>query len=81
MGLTRAQFEEIVRRNVDAGALLTCHSTLPYGAHPDFGPAVCAAFWTKHAMSTLAGRIAALMLGITRITPPSDDPADALDSG
>ena len=75
MGLTTARFGEIVRRNVDAGALLTCHSTLPYGDRPDFGPAVCAGFWAQHAMSTAAGRMARFVLGITRIAPPADQPS------
>jgi hypothetical protein len=73
MGLPAGRFEEIVRRNVDAGALLTCHSTLPYGAHPDFGPAACAGFWAQHATSTAAGRMAKFVLGITRINPPEED--------
>lgn len=64
------RLEEIVRRNVDAGALLTCHSTLPYGPYPEFGPAVCAGFWARHGLSTAAGRIAKLMLGIVRVAPP-----------
>ena len=71
MGLTQARSEDVVRRNVDAGALLTCHATLPYGAHPDFGPAVCAGFWSQHAMATTAGRMARFILGVTRITPPA----------
>jgi hypothetical protein len=70
MHLAPGRFEELIRRNVDAGALLTCHSTLPYGDHPDFGPAVCAGFWAQHAMSTAAGRMARFLLGVTRIDPP-----------
>jgi len=61
---------EVIEANVTAGALLTCHSTLPYGGHPDFGPAVCAGFWAQHAMSTAAGRMARFLLGVTRIDPP-----------
>jgi hypothetical protein len=72
MHLTQARFEDVVRRNVDAGALLTCHATLPYGGHPDFGPAVCAGFWAQHGMSTAAGRMARFILGVTRIPPPDD---------
>ena len=63
---------EVIEANVSAGALLTCHSTLPYGAHPDFGPAVCAGFWAQHAMKTAAGRLARFALGVTRIAPPAD---------
>jgi hypothetical protein len=68
---------EVLAANVAAGALLTCHSTLPYGPHPDFGPAVCAGFWARHGMQTAAGRIAGFMLGITRINPPEDREAAA----
>jgi hypothetical protein len=68
--LTARRTDEVIRRNVAAGALLTCHSTLPYGDHPDFGPAVCAGFWARHGMKTVTGRIARFMLGITRIDPP-----------
>jgi hypothetical protein len=64
---------EVIERNVAVGALLTCHSTLPYGEHPDFGPAVCAGFWAQHAMQTAAGRIARFMIGVTRINPPGED--------
>jgi hypothetical protein len=62
--------DEVIRRNVEVGALLTSHSTLPYGHHPDFGPAVCAGFWARHGMKTTAGRLAKLMLGVVKIAPP-----------
>jgi hypothetical protein len=64
---------EVIRVNVDRGALLTCHNTLPYGPHPEFGPAVCAGFWAAHALETAAGRMAARLIGITRIAPPAED--------
>jgi hypothetical protein len=67
--------EEVISRNVAAGALLTCHSTLPYGPYPEFGPAVCAGFWARHGLETAAGRIAKFMLGIVRIKPPEDETA------
>jgi hypothetical protein len=67
---------EVIERNVAVGALLTCHSTLPYGDHPDFGPAVCAGFWARHAMETAAGRMARFVLGVTRIAPPADNKED-----
>ena len=44
LGLAPDRTEDVIRRNVAAGALLTCHSTGPY---PDFGPAVCAGFWAR----------------------------------
>ena len=64
---------EVIGANIDAGALLTCHSTLPYGDHPDFGPAVCAGFWARHGLATAAGRIAKGMLGLVRIAPPGEE--------
>jgi hypothetical protein len=65
--------DELIDRNIAAEALLTCHSTLPYGANPDFGPAVCAGFWSLHGMSVLAGRLAMRMRGIIRVKPPGEE--------
>lgn len=70
-----ARVRDVVERNLGAGALLTCHSTLPYGPYPEFGPAVCAGFWARHGMSTAAGRIAKFMLGIVRVAPPAEQEA------
>ena len=75
-----ARSADVIETNVARGALLTCHTTLPYGAHPGFGPAVCAGFWARHAMSTAAGRIARFMIGITRINPPEDREASAAEA-
>jgi hypothetical protein len=72
MCLPPGRFEAIIRRNVEVGALLTCHSTLPYGPYPEFGPAVCAGFWARHGMKTAAGRTAKFMLGIVRVDPPKE---------
>lgn len=69
-GASRA--DEVIRRNIDTGALLTFHSTLPYGPYPEFGPAVCAGFWARYGLATAAGRIAEFMLGVIRVTPPGD---------
>jgi hypothetical protein len=71
---------EVIAANVTAGALLTCHTTLPYGDHPDFGPAVCAGFWARHAMQTTAGRMARFVLGIVRIAPPQTAVTMAADN-
>lgn len=64
------RIEELVRRNLEASALLTCHSTLPYGPCPEFGPAVCAGFWARHGTETAAGRIAKNLIGLIRPMPP-----------
>ena len=70
-GLTQARFEEVVRGNVEANALLTCHATLP-GNPWGFDPAVCAGFWARHGMRTVAGRLARFALGVTRMRPPGE---------
>jgi hypothetical protein len=46
--LAPGRAEQVIAANLRADALLTCHATLPYGAYPGFGPAVCAGFWTRH---------------------------------
>jgi hypothetical protein len=61
---------QVINHNLQAGALLTCHATLPYGDHPEFGPAVCAGFWSRHRNDVLAGRMAQLFLGVLRVDPP-----------
>jgi hypothetical protein len=71
MSLGAEYTAEVIERNVAVGALLTCHSTLPYGANPDFGPAVCAGFWSQYGLVTTAGVIAEYVIGITRIAPPT----------
>jgi hypothetical protein len=73
--------EDLAAANVAAGALLTCHSTLPYGDHPEFGPAVCAGFWARHGMQIAAGRIARFMLGVIRIAPPTPSCETAATAG
>jgi hypothetical protein len=67
------RFRDLIDRNLAAGAMLTCHQTLPYSDNPDFGPAVCAGFWARHGLSTAAGRIAAVVIGLVRIAPPAGE--------
>lgn len=62
--------QEVIQRNLERDALLTCHSTLPYGPHPDFGPAVCAGFWARHRRDVAAGRLA-MLIGLVRPMPPT----------
>lgn len=73
MHLGAEHTRQVISHNLDAGALLTCHATLPYGDHPTFGPAVCAGFWVCHRNDVPAGRIAQLFLGIIGVDPPEND--------
>jgi hypothetical protein len=72
MHLEPGYLQGIIRDNVGAGALLTCHKTLPYGDHPEFGPAACHGFWESHGKHTTAGIIAENFIGITYIKPPKE---------
>jgi len=65
-----ADAEKVIRRNREAGALLICHDTLPWGPHPGTAPAACAGFFARHARDVAAGRLA-LRTGITRVPAPS----------
>ncbi|WP_395107256.1 DUF4314 domain-containing protein [Actinomadura sp. SCN-SB] len=73
MHLGPERIREVIEENLKAGALLTCHATLPYGQYPHFGPAVCAGFWARHRNAVPAGRLAQLLLGTIRIPPPAHD--------
>jgi hypothetical protein len=42
--VTPERRDEVTAANLQADALLTCHSTLPGNGY-DFAPAVCATFW------------------------------------
>lgn len=68
-----ADGETVIQRNLNADALLTCHSTLPWGPYPGTAPAVCAGFWARHAGAVTPGRLA-LVLGITRVPAPGPEP-------
>lgn len=64
--------EEVVRRNLEADALLTCHETLP-ASGSGVAPAVCAGFWARHARDTITGRLALGFIGFTRVRPPLEE--------
>lgn len=75
MHLGAGRLEDLVEGNLEAGALLTCHATLPYGDYPGFGPAACAGFWARFWRVTAAGRMARL-IGLVRPMPPGDGGGD-----
>jgi hypothetical protein len=70
MHLGRDRFRQVVRENLAAGALLTCHQSLPYGEFPDFPPAACRGFWDGYRHRTLAGRYAEIVMGVVEVDPP-----------
>jgi hypothetical protein len=81
MRLEPGYLQRIIRDNVENGALLTCHQTLPYGDFPDFGPAACRGFWESHGQHTIAGVIAEYMIGIIEIEPPKKENDEQVQPG
>ena len=77
MDLRDGALQEIIQSNLKAGALLTCHQTLPemkfrYG----LDPAACHGFWEGYGRRTTAGRLALAYLGILYIEPPTEIEGD-----
>lgn len=52
MQLADGRLAEIVATNLNEGAALICHKTLPYGEHPEMGEAVCRGFWDAYGDRT-----------------------------
>lgn len=72
MHLGAERVRHVIQANRDAGALLTCHQTLSYGAHPEVGQAACRGFLDAYGREVLAGQIAyRLMGGFDEIDPPA----------
>lgn len=62
MWLRPGYLKDIIDRNVQMGALLTCHKTLPYSPEEN-DPAVCRGFWDGYADKTECGLIAIHLIG------------------
>jgi hypothetical protein len=72
MRLGADRLRDLIRTNVDGGALLTCHQTLSYGEHPEVGQAACRGFFDAYGHQTAAGRFAVLVMGgFDEIPPPA----------
>jgi hypothetical protein len=57
MHLARGRLKDLVDSNLAAGALLVCHDTLSYGAHPEAGEAMCRGFWDRYRERTNVWRV------------------------
>lgn len=78
MDLPAGQLNDIVEHNRAIGALLRCHQTLSYGAHPETGQAACRGFYDAYGPELLAVRIAELAMGgFDEIDPPETGAAHA----
>lgn len=70
MHLRPGYLADIIEGNIKAGALLTCHQTLPYNSDYDIDPAACRGFWDAYRMRTVAGIMAEFSIGITEVPIP-----------
>jgi hypothetical protein len=51
---------------------IICHDTLTYGAHPDFGPALCRGFYQAYGPQNNFIRIMERLGGFTEVDPPTE---------
>ena len=50
MHLRPGRVRGMVDEALAAGLFITCHKTLPYGEHPEAGPAICRGFYDAHGL-------------------------------
>lgn len=77
MRLGSDRLRNLIRDNLAADALLTCHQTLSYGSHSEVGQSACRGFWDAYGTGTAAGRFALLALGgMDEVSAPGADCGD-----
>lgn len=71
MHLSPGRLAVIIESNVSAGAALICHSTLPYGPHPEVGQAVCRGYYDAYGDSVAVIQVVNRLGGFKEIPPPT----------
>lgn len=72
MHLDEGRLRDLIQQHVAAGAALTCHQTLSYGKHPDFGEAVCRGFYDSVGERTNVIRVMERLGGFDEVPPPAE---------
>lgn len=72
MRLRPGRLRDMVTRGIVGGGI-TCHSTLSYGAHPDFGEAMCRGFYDAHGPATNFVRVIERIGGFEQVPPPVNE--------
>jgi hypothetical protein len=75
MHLDAGRVRDMVDESLAGGGYITCHQTLTYGEHPDFGPAVCRGFYDAHGHRSNLIRIMGRLDGIAEVPPPAKEDA------
>ena len=73
MSLREGRLRDLIEDNVAAGAALTCHQTLSYGDHPEFGEAVCRGFYDTVGTRTNIIRVMERLGGFAEVEPPKEE--------
>jgi hypothetical protein len=73
MHLAPGRLKEITESNLREGSRgLICHDTLPYGAYPEYGEAMCRGFYDKFGPQSNYVRIIDRLGGFAEVPPPED---------
>jgi hypothetical protein len=72
MRLRPGRVRDMVEGGVNGGGI-TCHQTLSYGIHPEFGGAACRWFYDRYGHLCNLYRIYGRIGGFTEVDLPQDD--------
>lgn len=72
MDLGIGRLADLVRSNLEADSVLTCHQTLPYGPHPEAPPSVCHGYFDAYWREVTGLRMAVALDLIEFEAPPPE---------
>lgn len=70
MRLRPGRVKQMVDESLAGGGFITCHKTLPYGEHPNFGEAICRGFFDAHGPNSQVLRSWLRLGPFDEVTPP-----------
>jgi hypothetical protein len=75
MQLRAGRLRQMVSDALQQGSQgVICHDTLSYGAHPDFGGAMCRGFYDAYGPQNNFVRVMERLGGFTEVDPPAPTP-------
>lgn len=73
MHLRRGRVKDMVDDALAGGGFITCHKTLTYGEHPEFGEAICRGFFDAHGPRSNVIRCWSRLGPFDEVAPPGSD--------
>jgi hypothetical protein len=70
MHLRPGRVKDMVETTLRGGGTITCHETLPYGEHPDYGEAICRGFYDAYGPQSNYVRICERLGGFAEVPEP-----------